>query len=127
MAADAGFLSEASSIDSVLQRLRAIPGIGQWTAQYIALRQLREPDAFPATDAALLRSFASLAGRRHSAAQLQERAEKWRPWRAYAAQHIWAARAHSRQHTRDSVGSIPAVAGKPRANETQPRHGPDPP
>lgn len=75
-------LSHASS-------LRALPGIGEWTAQYIAMRHLREPDAFPAGDVALLRALADPHGQRPSAAAMLARAERWRPWRAYAAVHLW--------------------------------------
>ena len=71
-------------------RLRAIRGIGEWTAQYIALRAVRETDAFPASDIGLLRG-AALNGTRPSPTELNGRAEPWRPWRAYAAQHLWAA------------------------------------
>jgi AraC family transcriptional regulator of adaptative response / DNA-3-methyladenine glycosylase II len=69
-----------------LDRLRAIKGVGEWTAQYIALRAAREPDAFPASDVVLLRNSAT-----RTAAQLLTRAERWRPFRAYAAQHLWTA------------------------------------
>jgi AraC family transcriptional regulator of adaptative response / DNA-3-methyladenine glycosylase II len=75
----------------VLARLRSIPGIGTWTAEYIALRAWREPDAFPASDAGLLRGAAGLIGVRPTPTSLLDRAEPWRPWRAYAAQHLWAA------------------------------------
>jgi AraC family transcriptional regulator of adaptative response / DNA-3-methyladenine glycosylase II len=78
--------------DAVLQ-LRAVPGVGEWTAQYIALRALREPDAFPAADIGLLRAMEDEAGRRPTPRDLLARAERWRPWRAYAAQHLWAAQA----------------------------------
>ncbi|HXV63926.1 MAG TPA: AlkA N-terminal domain-containing protein [Vicinamibacteria bacterium] len=78
------------TIDEAIGRLRAIRGVGEWTAQYIALRALREPDAFPASDVGLLRGAAQ-AGARPTPAELLERAEPWRPWRAYAAQHLWAA------------------------------------
>lgn len=74
-------------VDNIEQfhiRLRAIPGIGDWTAQYIAMRALGEPDAFPVGDLGLLRG-ASV----DSASQLAERAEAWRPWRAYAAMYLW--------------------------------------
>src|SRR5262249_39330957 len=81
------------SPDDVLAELRAVPGIGEWTAQYIAMRALREPDAFPSADAALLRAMADADGRRPSPRALFERAERWRPWRAYAAQHLWLAAA----------------------------------
>ena len=68
-----------------------LPGIGEWTAQYIAMRELREPDAFPAADIGLMRAMADGAGIRPSAAALAARAESWRPWRAYAAMHLWTA------------------------------------
>ncbi len=78
-------------LDEAVRRLRAIPGVGEWTAQYIALRQLREPDAFPATDIGVLRALADANGHRPTAQEVLLRAERWRPWRAYAAQHLWAA------------------------------------
>ena len=77
-------------------RLRSMSGVGEWTAQYIAMRELREPDAFPATDIGLLRAMADAGGRRPTPAQLLARAENWRPWRAYATLHLWTAEAHSR-------------------------------
>jgi AraC family transcriptional regulator of adaptative response / DNA-3-methyladenine glycosylase II len=65
------------------QRLLALPGIGPWTAEYVAMRGLGDPDAFPATDLVLRRAVAGAA----------DRAERWRPWRAYAAMHLWNAHA----------------------------------
>ena len=83
---------EASdNLDSAVTRLRTLRGVGEWTAQYIALRQLREPDAFPASDIGLIRALEKLENRAYTPAQLLARAEAWRPWRAYAAQHLWAA------------------------------------
>ena len=76
---------------TLLAKLRSLPGIGEWTAQYIAMRELREPDAFPAADVGLLRAMTTADGRRPSPAELLSRAEPWRPWRAYAALHLWAA------------------------------------
>jgi 3-methyladenine DNA glycosylase/8-oxoguanine DNA glycosylase len=76
--------------DDVLTRLLALPGFGEWTAQYWALRALRDSDAFPAADVGLLRALAT-NGKRLSPKALTERAEAWRPWRAYAAQHLWTA------------------------------------
>jgi AraC family transcriptional regulator, regulatory protein of adaptative response / DNA-3-methyladenine glycosylase II len=55
------------------------------------MRELREPDAFPAADVGLLRAMADGAGRRPSPSELLACAEAWRPWRAYAALHLWAA------------------------------------
>lgn len=89
--ADPDLFATNRGLDASLQRLRSIRGIGEWTAQYIALRQLREPDAFPAADIGLLRALADRDGRRPAAVDLLARAERWRPWRAYAAQHLWAA------------------------------------
>jgi AraC family transcriptional regulator of adaptative response / DNA-3-methyladenine glycosylase II len=80
-----------SSISEAITRLRSIPGIGEWTAQYIALRALRETDAFPVSDIGLLRGAAKVDGSPATPASLLRRAESWKPWRAYAAQHLWAA------------------------------------
>jgi AraC family transcriptional regulator, regulatory protein of adaptative response / DNA-3-methyladenine glycosylase II len=67
-------------------RLLAIRGIGEWTAAYIAMRVLREPDAFPASDLGVRRGFARAGGDPRA---LVERSQGWRPWRAYAAVHLW--------------------------------------
>jgi len=89
--ADPNLFRPFGSIEQTVARLRTIHGIGEWTAQYIALRAIREMDAFPSTDIGLLRGVASINGNATSAANLLSRAESWRPWRAYAAQHLWAA------------------------------------
>ena len=90
-AADDDRLFEADgSLDDAIARLRAVKGIGEWTAQYIALRALRHPDAFPASDVGLLRGAARETGTRPTPAALLRRAEGWRPCRAYAAQLLWA-------------------------------------
>jgi AraC family transcriptional regulator of adaptative response / DNA-3-methyladenine glycosylase II len=88
--ADPQILGAGRSLTESVARLRQIPGIGEWTAQYIAMRQLREPDAFPAADIGLLRAMATADGLRPTAAELLAHAERWRPWRAYAAQHLWS-------------------------------------
>ena len=88
---DPQFLGLNRSLEEAVARLRALPGVGEWTAQYIALRGMREPDAFPAADIGLMRALADSDGVRPNATQLLARAEAWRPWRAYAAQHLWAA------------------------------------
>jgi AraC family transcriptional regulator of adaptative response / DNA-3-methyladenine glycosylase II len=89
--ADKNLFHPFGTIGESIARLRAIAGVGEWTAQYIALRAIREMDAFPATDIGLLRGVARLEGVRSTSAGLLDRAESWRPWRAYAAQHLWAA------------------------------------
>jgi AraC family transcriptional regulator, regulatory protein of adaptative response / DNA-3-methyladenine glycosylase II len=83
-------------VEETVARLKMIRGIGEWTANYIALRALRESDAFPAADLGLLRGAASIDGTKVDPASLLIRAESWRPWRAYAAQHLWAAAGSAR-------------------------------
>jgi AraC family transcriptional regulator, regulatory protein of adaptative response / DNA-3-methyladenine glycosylase II len=68
----------------VIAKLVQLPGIGPWTAEYIAMRALRWPDAFPAGDLALKKACGL-----KSASALEKAAERWRPWRAYAAMHLW--------------------------------------
>ncbi len=87
--ADPSLLDPKGRFEEALARLSALPGFGPWTAQYWALRALRDGDAFPAADMALLRAVAQ-GGIRPTAKVLLDRAEAWRPWRAYAAQHLWA-------------------------------------
>ena len=70
--------------EAFLTRLCEIPGIGEWTAQYVAMRALGEPDAFPCGDLGLLHAL-KLEGSR----ELKRRAETWRPWRAYATMYLW--------------------------------------
>jgi AraC family transcriptional regulator of adaptative response / DNA-3-methyladenine glycosylase II len=71
------------------ESLLAIPGIGEWTAQYVAMRALKNPDAFPAADLGLLRAFDRPGQRRLRPARLEEMSQCWRPWRAYAALLLW--------------------------------------
>ncbi|MGH7042591.1 MAG: AlkA N-terminal domain-containing protein [Acetobacteraceae bacterium] len=75
-------------LDHAVARLRTLPGIGEWTAQYVVMRALHEPDAFPAADIGLLRALATAEGR-PDPSELLARAVAWRPWRAYAALHLW--------------------------------------
>ena len=104
--ADPNLFSPFGTIEEIVERLKAIRGVGEWTAHYIALRAIREMDAFPSSDIGLLRATADVEGKRPNATSLLRRAEAWRPWRAYAAQHLWAAsptliatRKHSRNRT----------------------------
>ncbi|MDD1005071.1 DNA-3-methyladenine glycosylase family protein [Pseudomonas sp. TNT2022 ID642] len=69
--------------------LLALHGIGEWTAQYVALRQLRDLDGFPHGDVGLLRALEVLEGVRPTARELSLRADGWRPYRGYAAQLLW--------------------------------------
>jgi DNA-3-methyladenine glycosylase II len=88
--ADPELFAPAASLEDAVQRFTAIRGIGPWTAQYIAMRALKLPDALPVGDVGLLRALEDGSGR-PSPAALLARAEAWRPYRAYAAQHLWAA------------------------------------
>ncbi len=93
--ADPEIFGPRRSLEEAIVKLRGLAGVGEWTAQYIAMREMREPDAFPAADIGLMRAMADRKGRRPSPAELLARAERWRPWRAYAAQHLWASQGMS--------------------------------
>jgi AraC family transcriptional regulator of adaptative response / DNA-3-methyladenine glycosylase II len=82
--------------EEVTAAIAALPGCGPWTAQYIALRGLGDPDAFPASDLVLRRS-AGAPGLPLSPAALEARAEAWRPWRGYAVLHLWRAAGQGRR------------------------------
>jgi AraC family transcriptional regulator, regulatory protein of adaptative response / DNA-3-methyladenine glycosylase II len=89
VAADPDFLTR-TDLDGA--QLCALPGIGPWTASYIAMRALREPDAFPASDLGLLKAMARLMGRPNqplTQVELLQRSQAWQPWRAYAAMYLW--------------------------------------
>ena len=75
----------APSLNDLIARLEALPGVGPWTAHYLAMRVFGEPDAFPSGDLALRRAAGGASAR-----ELEALAEPWRPWRAYAAMHLWA-------------------------------------
>lgn len=83
----------AQDPEDLCRQLTAIKGIGDWTAQYVAMRVCKHPDAFPASDLGLLQALGlrGAAGSR----QLRERAEAWRPWRAYAALLLWSSLSNS--------------------------------
>jgi AraC family transcriptional regulator of adaptative response / DNA-3-methyladenine glycosylase II len=81
-------LDSSGNLEESLAQLQELPGIGPWTAQLIAMRALGEPDALPAGDLGLRRSFGR-AGKLASAAEVEARAEAWRPWRAYGAMLFW--------------------------------------
>ncbi len=78
-----------ANLEQAIERLTAVPGVGPWTAQYIALRALGEPDAFPAGDLGLRRAAAN-GGGQVTESRLEELSKPWRPWRAYAAMHLWS-------------------------------------
>jgi AraC family transcriptional regulator of adaptative response / DNA-3-methyladenine glycosylase II len=81
-------LDGSADPDATRAALEALPGVGPWTGAYVAMRALREPDAFPHGDLGLRRALAGPGGL-PSAAALRARSEPWRPWRAYAALYLW--------------------------------------
>ncbi|MEI9898078.1 MAG: AlkA N-terminal domain-containing protein [Chthoniobacter sp.] len=87
LVADPRLFDPRRDLTEAVARLRRLPGIGEWTAQYIAMRALGESDAFLAGDVAIQRKFAP-HGTRPTAAELLAHAERWRPWRAYAVAHL---------------------------------------
>ncbi len=92
---DARLFDPHRDLEEAVERLRQLPGIGEWTAQYIAMRALGETDAFLAADIGVLRKL-SKNGRRMRPAEALARAERWRPWRAYAVLHLWMADSNHR-------------------------------
>jgi AraC family transcriptional regulator of adaptative response / DNA-3-methyladenine glycosylase II len=95
-------LDPGAEWDLAEERLLALPGIGPWTAAYIRMRALSDPDAFLPGDVGVLSALARLgvlgsgsgvtgpAGRARAARAAAELAESWRPWRSYAVHHLWA-------------------------------------
>ncbi len=81
--------SGASDAEHTRARMCEIPGIGDWTAQYVSMRALGDSDAFPSTDLGLLKAV-SAGPKRITAAALRDRSQAWRPWRAYAAMCLWS-------------------------------------
>jgi AraC family transcriptional regulator of adaptative response / DNA-3-methyladenine glycosylase II len=86
----AGRLAFDRPAEEIVARLVELPGFGEWTAQYIALRALGEPDAFLGGDL-IVRRMAADGGTPLSVKELERRAEAWRPWRGYAVMHLWCA------------------------------------
>ncbi|MBE7941743.1 MULTISPECIES: Ada metal-binding domain-containing protein [Ramlibacter] len=78
-----------AELQPTLQALRALPGVGDWTAQYTAMRALRWPDAFPAGDVALHKAL-GVAGEKNPARAAEAASQAWRPWRSYAVIRAWA-------------------------------------
>jgi 3-methyladenine DNA glycosylase/8-oxoguanine DNA glycosylase len=83
-------LEPPTRLDEFLEQMMQIPGIGPWTAHYVAMRGLGEPDAFPGSDLGVKQAWAKLdPGALVTPRQMERRAENWKPWRSYAAMHLW--------------------------------------
>jgi AraC family transcriptional regulator, regulatory protein of adaptative response / DNA-3-methyladenine glycosylase II len=89
------------SLDEFVQRWVMLPGIGEWTAHYMAMRGLSHPDAFPAADL-ILRRAAAQGAEMLSTKALTTLAEAWRPWRAYAVMHLWRSMSETTKPARPS-------------------------
>ncbi len=86
-------LNGAADVQTTILALKALPGIGDWTAQYIAMRALRWPDAFPAGDVALHKALGKalvVVGSKTAARECEAMSQAWRPWRSYAVIRAWA-------------------------------------
>lgn len=81
-------LDTVGDLSGFVDSLTTIPGIGRWTANYVAMRALGEPDAFPASDLGIIKALTQ-GTTRPTVKQVMARAEAWRPWRAYAAIYLW--------------------------------------
>ncbi len=90
LAQDEIVIDPGSNRDDVRSRLMEIPGIGEWTTEYIAMRALADPDAFLPTDLGVKHALARLLGRDVTPKEIAGVAHGWQPWRAYALQHLWA-------------------------------------
>ncbi|HKQ25711.1 MAG TPA: AlkA N-terminal domain-containing protein [Burkholderiales bacterium] len=84
MVGNPNLLDPGADVGAALSRIKEIPGIGEWTAQYLAMRAFAWPDAFPATDLGIRKALGTEDERK-----ILTRAEAWRPWRGYAAMHLW--------------------------------------
>ncbi len=103
-------LDAHADLSQAIERLLALPGIGDWTANYIAMRAMREPDAFPASDLGLRKAAADKNGDTPTARELEDASDAWRPWRAYAAMHLW--RRHSTNLAEPTLTSRKATKEK---------------
>ena len=87
------------SLEGLIDRLCTLPGVGPWTAHYLAMRAFGEADAFPAGDLGLRKALGEA-----SSAELERRSAAWRPWRAYAAMHLWSSLSPEPKHDRAVAG-----------------------
>jgi AraC family transcriptional regulator of adaptative response / DNA-3-methyladenine glycosylase II len=125
VAADPAIFGPSRGLEEAIAKLKSLSGIGEWTAQYIAMRELREPDAFPAADIGLMRALTGPDGRRPSPGELLARAESWRPWRAYAALHLWAHDARAAVTAKESAGKSRGIRKHEASRSETDPHYPD--
>jgi AraC family transcriptional regulator, regulatory protein of adaptative response / DNA-3-methyladenine glycosylase II len=93
-------LDQGADRDEARARLLAMPGIGPWTVEYVAMRAMRDPDAFPLADLGVRHALERL-GHDGAPASAERLADGWRPYRAYALQYLWATLAAARTDERE--------------------------
>jgi AraC family transcriptional regulator of adaptative response / DNA-3-methyladenine glycosylase II len=109
-------------VPATITALRALPGIGDWTAQYIAMRALRWPDAFPSGDVALHKAL-GVQGQKQAARAAEEQSALWRPWRSYAVLRAWSSLAATPplpMPPQPDPGSAPPPARRTNARKPTP-------
>jgi len=105
-------LSASTDVPSTIAALKALPGIGDWTAQYIAMRALRWPDAFPAGDVALHKAL-GVQGQPHPARVAEDRSAAWRPWRSYAVLRAWSSLPNNPARKKVTPLNSPPTSARP--------------
>ncbi|MBI2771848.1 MAG: helix-turn-helix domain-containing protein [Burkholderiales bacterium] len=98
-------LHSGADVNATIHALKELPGIGDWTAQYIAMRALRWPDAFPAGDVALHKAL-GVQGAKNPAREAEAASQAWKPWRSYAVIRAWTA-----------MGAAPAAASQQKGSK----------
>lgn len=109
VAKDPAIVAPARTAQESLARLTALPGIGPWTAGYLAFRAHGEPDIFLPSDAGMLQAFERLTGSRPSPREADSLSRRWSPWRSYGLMHLWASLAEP---------AVPAMAPGETHHET---------
>ncbi|MEO7399507.1 MAG: AlkA N-terminal domain-containing protein [Polaromonas sp.] len=102
-------LHGGADVNATVAQLKALPGIGDWTAQYIAMRALRWPDAFPAADVALHKAL-KVQGLKNPAKEAEQASLAWRPWRSYAVIRAWSGLAQGNPETPDLIAKKSHIA-----------------
>jgi AraC family transcriptional regulator of adaptative response / DNA-3-methyladenine glycosylase II len=112
-------LHAGADVNATIAALKELPGIGDWTAQYIAMRALRWPDAFPAGDVALHKAL-GVQGLKHPAREAEQASLGWKPWRSYAVIRAWSGAMEQPIDAPDATELIAAHARPERAGAKKP-------
>src|ERR1700761_7622285 len=109
LASGAVSLDPGADRSAVEAQLLKLPGIGPWTAGYIRMRALSDPDVFLPGDVGVLRALRAIGGGSRSAAEALSAVDRWRPWRSYAVHHLWAAAESAQSHVTETQDDDVAV------------------